>query len=160
MMRIFEVEHSNFCHTALVYNDDGDEVDEHGNIQWVLSLKKSLQDREYMIKTIKLGLPKAVRVVSLVLKFINNLRKQSDDFDVRTVEPRALLNYVDPHFIGMQNLGKDSLRTVHWKKSLQTARVALDSLIQHGVTTTLNTISSENQLMINDKGFLASNWLI
>ena len=75
MMMIFEAEHSNFCHTTLVYNDDGDEVEEHGNIQWVLSLKKSLQDREYMIKPIKLGLPKAVRVVSLVLKFINNLRK-------------------------------------------------------------------------------------
>ena len=95
------MEHSNLCHTALVYNYDGDEVDEHGNTQWILSAKKSLQDGEYMINPIKLGLPKTVRVVSLVLKFINNLRKHSDSFDVKTVEPRALLSYVDPHFIGM-----------------------------------------------------------
>jgi hypothetical protein len=104
-LNVFEVEHSNFCHTALVYNDDGDEVDEHGDTQWVSSAKRSLQDGEYMINPIKLGLPMTVRVVSLVLKFVNNLRKQSDDFDVRTAKPRALLN------CGMQNLGKDSLHT-------------------------------------------------
>ena len=28
-LNVFEVEPINFCHTALVYNDDGDEVDEH-----------------------------------------------------------------------------------------------------------------------------------
>ena len=75
-------------------------------------------------------------MVSLVLKFINNLRKQSDSFDVKTVEPKALLNYVDPHFIGMQNLGRDSLHTANWKKSLHTAKVTLDSPIRHSVPTT------------------------
>jgi hypothetical protein len=70
-----------------------------------------------------------------------------------------LLNYVDPHFIGMENQGKDTLHTVNWKKSLQAARVTLDSPIQHGVPTTLSTVS-EDQLMINGKGFSASNWLI
>ena len=99
-------------------------------------------------------------MVSLVLKFINILRKQSDSFDVRTVDPRALLNYVDPHFIGIQNLGKDSLHTANWKKSLHTAKVTMDSPIRQSVPTTLSTISSEDQLMINDKGFSASNWLI
>ena len=54
-LNVFEVEHSNYCHTALVYNDDGDEVDEHGNTQWVLSANKSLQDEEYMINHIKFG---------------------------------------------------------------------------------------------------------
>ena len=68
-LNVFEVEPSNFCHTALVYNDDGEEVDEHGNTQWVSSAKKSLQDGEYMINPIRLGLPKTVRVVSLILKF-------------------------------------------------------------------------------------------
>ena len=51
---VFEVEHSNLCHTALVYNHDGDEVDEHGNTQWILSAKKSLTDGEYMINLVKL----------------------------------------------------------------------------------------------------------
>ena len=46
-LNVFEVEHSNFCHTALIYNDDGDEVDKHGNTQWVLSGKKESQDGEY-----------------------------------------------------------------------------------------------------------------
>ena len=93
-------------------------------------------------------------MVSLVLKFINNLRKQSDSFDVKTVEPRALLNYVDPHFIGMQDPGRDSLHTANWKKLLHTARVTLDIQIRQGVPTTLSTVSSEDQLMINNKGFL------
>ena len=90
-----------------------DKIDEHGNTQWVSSAKRSLQDGEYMINPIKLGLPKTVRVVLLVLKFVNKLRKQNDDFDVKAAEPRALLNYVDPHFIGMHYLGKDSLHTVN-----------------------------------------------
>jgi hypothetical protein len=84
-----------------------------------LSAKKSLTDGEFMINPVKLGLPKTVRVVSLVLKFINILRKKSDSFDVEAVDPRALLNYVDPHFI--RNLGKDSLHTENWKKSLHAA---------------------------------------
>ena len=76
-LNVFEVEPSNFCHTALVYNDDGDEVDEHGNTQWVSSAKKSSQDGEYMINPIKFSLPKSVRVVSLILKFVNNLKRKS-----------------------------------------------------------------------------------
>ena len=99
-------------------------------------------------------------MVSLVLKFINILRKQSDSFDVRTVDPRAVLNYVDQHLIGIQNLGRDSLHTVNWKKSLHTAKVTMDTPTRQSVPTTLSTISSEDQLMINDKGFSASNWLI
>ena len=43
-----EVEHSNLCHTALVYNDDGDKVDEHGNTQRILSAKEQSQDGEYI----------------------------------------------------------------------------------------------------------------
>ena len=91
-----------------------------------------------MINPIKLGLPKTIRIISLVLRFVDKMKMRSDNFDVRAVEPRALLNYVDTNFIGMQVKGNDSLHTANWKKSLQTARVALDSPTRRVEPTTLN----------------------
>ena len=77
-LNVFEVKTGSFCYTALVYNDDGDEIDEHGGTEWVSSANKSLKDGEYVLNPIRLGLPKTIRVVSLVLKFINNLKGRNN----------------------------------------------------------------------------------
>ena len=90
---------------------------------------------------------------------MNDLKRQSNEFDVKTAEPRAMLNYVDPYFMGIQNQGTDTLHSVNWRKSLHNAKVTLEGPI-HGVPTTLSTLSSTDQLMIDSKEFSSSNWLI
>ena len=94
------------------------------------------------------------------MRFIDLLRKKNDSFDVKTVDPKVLLNYVDPHFIGIRNLGKDSQHTTNWKRTLHVAKVMVDSPVEQNTPTTLITISIGDQLMINDEGFSSSNWLI
>ena len=64
------MEHSNLCHTALVYNDDGDEVDEHRDTQRILSAKEEPQDGEYI--EYKLEPPEDAKMFSIKQEALRN----------------------------------------------------------------------------------------
>ena len=117
---------SNHCLASMAYNDDGDELDRDGNIQWVLAAKKSLLDGNYMVDPIRLGLPKTIRVMSLVMRFIDILRKKKCKFDVTDANPNALLTYMDRDFIGLRNKGVDTAHTSNWSKTASSAKRKAD----------------------------------
>ena len=144
----------------MAYNDDGDEFDRDGNIQWVLAAKKSLLDGNYMVDPIRLGLPKAIRVMSLVMKFIDILRKKKCKFDVTDANPNALLTYMDRDFIGLRNKGVDTAHTANWSKTASSAKRKADYAEAREVSTMLNELSTSEQLLMDCKGFRDSNWVV
>ena len=153
-------ESSNHCLATMAYNDDGDELDRDGNIQWVQAAKKSLLDGDYMVDPIRLGLAKAIRVTSLVMRFIDILKGRRHKFNVINANPNALLNYMDRDFIGLRNKGADTMHTSNWNKVASNTRRKTDPAGRRQTPTTLSEISTLEQLLMNSKSFTDSNWMV
>jgi hypothetical protein len=119
---------------------------------WVQAAKKSLLDGNYMVDPIRLGLPKATQVTSLVMRFIDVLKRKKCKFDVTDANPNALLTYMDRDFIGLRNKGIDTAHTSNWNKTASNTRRRADATERREVPTVLSEISTPEQLLIDSKG--------
>ena len=86
---------------ALAFNDDGEEINKDKKTEWMVSAKKSLNDGEYIMNPVRLGLCRSIRVVSLVILFINKVRKRVKikEIAVEKASPMTLITNIDPHYV-------------------------------------------------------------
>ena len=112
---IYEVHINNHCNMVLAFKDEGEEVNEDRKTEWMVSAEKSLKDGEYIMNPICLGLCKYIRVISLVILFINKLRKRIrlSERATEATSPITLLTYIDPYYMGMKQRGFDTLHSIN-----------------------------------------------
>ena len=109
---VFEVEHNNICHTALVYNDDGDEVDKHEAKEACQECKSEPPEDTEMLPQggeyfeCKQELPEDTEVLSKGGEYIESKLEPQGDARGNTIKQEAL----GDNTLYKQELGLDEER--------------------------------------------------